>query len=317
MKRMMLLVLIIAAAIVVLSNGIGERLAVKAWHMLDSYAGPNTAAGPAVQADYAFVLDAATGKTLFAKNERQRTYPASTTKILTALIALESGKPDDIVTIGAEANPEDPEESRAGLRPGQQIRLYDLIEAALLPSGNDAARSIAVYIARKKAGKPGLGIEEAQKQFAALMNERAKKAGATDSRFVNPSGLHDPRHVSTARDMALIAKAAMDNPSFREAVRAVDYAASAVNAAGGATAKLPLSNTNQLLLPGSANYFEGATGIKTGFTDQAGYCLVSSASRQDKRVIAVVLHSTNKDVYPDARRLLEYGLRGAAAEAKR
>ncbi|WP_158606496.1 D-alanyl-D-alanine carboxypeptidase family protein [Paenibacillus ginsengarvi] len=317
MNRKLLVLLGIALLLLLAMNTSGGKI-VSAVRSLVGYAADGIMPGPGLQAEQALVLDASTGRVLFAKNERLRAYPASTTKILTALIALEKGKPDDIVTIGSEANPEDPEESRAGIRPGQQIKLYDLIEAALLPSGNDAARSLAVHIGRKAAGTPGLDAAEAQKQFAKLMNERAKKAGATDSHFVNASGLHDPKHYTTAKDMALIAKAAMANPAFREAVRATDYVVAATGArgGGGAGAKLALTNTNQLLQPGSPYYFEGATGIKTGFTDQAGYCLVSSVSAEGKQIIAVVLRSTGKDVYPDARKLLEYGLSQAAGAAK-
>ncbi|TNJ58659.1 D-alanyl-D-alanine carboxypeptidase [Paenibacillus hemerocallicola] len=309
MKRLTFAALGIALCIFITGTSIGNTFAsnARSW-VVRSFGGD----GLQLQAGHAFVMDAATGDVLYAKNDKQRAYPASTTKILTALIALEMGKPDELVTVGAEAQPEDPEESRAGLRAGQKLKLYDLVEAALLPSGNDAARTIAVHIARKSAGNPKLDIAQAQQQFAKLMNKRAKKAGATRSNFVNPSGLHDPEHYSTARDLALIAKAAMENERFRQAVQVTGYEASPVNAGGGAAAKLSLTNTNQLLQPGSAYYFKGATGIKTGFTDQAGYCLVSSVARDGKRIIAVVLRSTSKDVYPDAVMLLEHGLDKAA-----
>ncbi|GAA3401685.1 D-alanyl-D-alanine carboxypeptidase family protein [Paenibacillus hodogayensis] len=282
----------------------GGRLAAKAQTLWSR----NIGGAPDLQASYAFMIDAADGEVLYAKNEKKRAYPASTTKILTTLLALELGKPDEIVTVGQEADPEDPEESRAGLRRGQKLKLYDLVKAALLPSGNDAARTLGVHIGRKTAGNPAMSVGEAQEEFAKLMNKRAKKAGATNSHFVNPSGLHDPQHYSTARDLALIAKAAMANKLFREAVLATDSVVVSAPGGSGQTVKLTLANTNQLLQPGSSNYFPGATGIKTGFTDEAGYCLVSSAASDGKEVIAVVLQSTSKDVYPDARKLLELGL---------
>lgn len=313
MKRLTFAALGIAIFIFITGTSIGSTFASNAWSWVDRSFGGD---GLQLQAGHALVMDASTGEVLYAKNDKQRAYPASTTKILTALIALEMGKPDELVTVGAEAQPEDPEESRAGLRSGQKLKLFDLVEAALLPSGNDAARTIAVHIARKSAGDPKLDIAQAQRQFAKLMNKRAKKAGATHSNFVNPSGLHDPEHYSTARDLALIAKAAMENERFRQAVQATDYEAMPVNAGRGAAAKLSLTNTNQLLQPGSAYYFKGATGIKTGFTDQAGYCLVSSVGRDGKRIIAVVLRSTSKDVYPDAVMLLEHGLAKAAPDGK-
>jgi D-alanyl-D-alanine carboxypeptidase (penicillin-binding protein 5/6) len=312
MKRLVFGVLCIALCFAAVGTPVGKSLTSSAWSRVSrSFGGANVD----IQAKHALVIDAATGKVVFAKNDRERAYPASTTKILTALIALETGKPDELVTVGAEARPEDPEESRAGLRPGQRLKLYDLVEAALLPSGNDAARTLAVHVARKTEGNPNLGAAEAQKQFVELMNKRARKAGATHSHFVNSTGLHDPDHYSTARDLALIAKAAMENERFRQAVQATGYEAVAVNGAGGAVAKLSLTNTNQLLQTDSANYFKGANGIKTGFTDQAGYCLVSSVAKNGKKVIAVVLHSTGKDVYPDAAKLLTHGLDKTAPAA--
>lgn len=304
MKRFALAALFIGLCLALAGTTMGDTLASEARSLIDRSLGGD---GLGLQAEHALLIDAATGEVLYAKKDKNRAYPASTTKILTALIALETGKPDELVTVGAEARPEDPEESRAGLRQGQTLKLYDLVEAALLPSGNDAARTIAVHIARRSVGDPDLDIAAAQRHFAKLMNKRAKKAGAVHSHFVNPSGLHDSKHYSTARDIALIAKAAMENKQFREAVRRTGYEALPVDAAGLA-AKLALTNTNQLLQPGSAYYFQGATGIKTGFTDQAGYCLVSSAIRDGKEVIAVVLRSTSKDVYPDAWKLLQYGL---------
>lgn len=304
-RRTVVVLLVVALAAVWISRGNGDGFAAKARSVLAEMSGVGNVQTE-LQADYAYMIDAKNGNALYAKNERRRAYPASTTKILTTLLALELGKPDDKVKIGSEANPEDPEESRAGLRPGQTMKLYDLVEAALLPSGNDAARSLAVHIARQVDKRPDLDGATAQRRFAELMNKRAKKAGATDSHFTNPSGLHDPDHYSTARDMALIAKAAMANPLFRSAVKATDYAASAINSSG-ASAAMALANTNQLLQPGSPYYFPGATGIKTGFTDQAGYCLVSSAESGGREVIAVVLHSTSQDVYPDALKLLRLG----------
>ncbi|WP_158289264.1 D-alanyl-D-alanine carboxypeptidase family protein [Paenibacillus flagellatus] len=300
----------IALIVIAAFQASGSPYASKARSLVERTVGTavSTVASGGLQAEYALVIDAETGKTIYAKNERERAYPASTTKIVTALLALELGKPDELVTVGDEALPEDPEESRAGLKPGQRLKLYDLVEAALLPSGNDAARTIAVHFGRKAAGDPQLDEDAAQREFAKLMNKRAKKAGATNTRFVNASGLHDPNHYTTARDIALIAKDAMANKLFRQAVRATDYTASTGAAGAGGFAKAAWSNTNQLLQPGSAHYFEGATGIKTGFTDQAGYCLVSSASKGGKSVIAVVLRSTSKDVYPDAKKLLELGL---------
>lgn len=316
MKRKKLTAAAIGMAIlfIISNNAADGRLAEKARHFVGSAAalqvggvtGRETGS-VRIQAEHAIVIDSGTGKVLFAKNDKAKAYPASTTKILTALVALEVGKPDERVTVGPEASPEDPEESRAGLRPGQQMKLYDLVAAALLPSGNDAARVIAVHIGRKSAGDPAMSAGDAQREFVKMMNKRAKEAGAVRSSFVNATGLHDPNHYTTARDMGNIAAAAMSNPLFRQAAASGTYTAVATEAKG-VSQRIAVTNRNQLLQPDSANYFEGATGIKTGFTDQAGYCLVSSASRGGRQVIAVVLKSTNERVYPDTRELLEDAL---------
>jgi D-alanyl-D-alanine carboxypeptidase (penicillin-binding protein 5/6) len=263
-------------------------------------------AGIRIEASRAILIDADTGETLYAKNEQDRAYPASTTKILTALLALELGNLQETVTVGREVEPIDPEESRAGLHEGQRIRLYDLVQAAMLPSGNDAARAIAVHIGRKASQNPGLGIAEAQNVFAGLMNERAKSAGARHSHFANPHGLHDPNHYSTAGDLAKIAREAMKNELFADIAHSVSHKAAVAEADGSVTA-LTVANRNQLIIPGSENFMKEATGIKTGFTDQAGYCLVSSAERNGRTLIAVVLDSTAQGVYNDTKLLIEYG----------
>jgi len=316
MKRTAIAVLGIALALMWIAGTIDSPLVSKMRSLVSRSVGEAMAAvGGTPEADYAYVIDAATGKELEAKNATRRAYPASTTKILTVLLALELGAPSEIVTVGNEVQPEDPEESRAGLRPGQRLSLYDLVEAAVLPSGNDAARAIAVHIGRKSAGKPNLDADQAQREFARLMNKRAKQAGATGSNFVNPTGLHDRNHYTTARDMALIAREAMNNKLFRQAVSATEYT---IRSDGpGRAAGMPLVNTNQLLQQGGPNYFKGATGIKTGFTDQAGYCLVASATDEAGRtVIAVVLHSTSSGVYPDAAGLLNRGFAKLEASSK-
>lgn len=259
-----------------------------------------------VEAEAGLLIDADTGEILYRKNAERRMYPASTTKILTALVAIERGDLDEVVTVGEEVWMATPGESRAGLRPGERWTLRDLIKAMLLPSGNDAARTIAVHIARKEFGE-ALDTEEALARFAELMNERAAAAGATDSHFVNPHGLHDEAHYSTALDLARIAVAAMQLPEFREIVR-IDLE-DVVPVAAEDEKSVLLFNRNRLVNPGSDYYFPAATGIKTGYTSAAGWCLVSSAEADGRRIIAVVLNSSQTGVWTDSIRLLEYGLR--------
>jgi serine-type D-Ala-D-Ala carboxypeptidase (penicillin-binding protein 5/6) len=243
------------------------------------------------------LMDEGSGKILYAKNENKRLYPASTTKILTALIALEKGNLNDQVKVGTEVTMKTNDESTAGLRQGQVVPLKVLLRAMLLPSGNDAARTIAVYIAKKDSGNSNMNPEEGIRYFANLMNRKAKEVGATHSHFINPHGLHNPNHYSTAKDLAFIAREARKNLVFREIVSEEAYKNSSFT----------FYNRNELVNRSSDNFFQGADGIKTGFTDQAGHCLVSSATRDGKNLISVVLHSSKEGVYSDSTALLEYG----------
>lgn len=258
-----------------------------------------------LEAEGVAVIDQDTGELLLSKHEKKRLYPASTTKILTALLAIELGDLDEQVTVGEEILRIGSDESKAGLQVGESLSLAELLNALMLPSGNDAANTIAVHIARKVSNEPQLESDEAFQLFASLMNERARQTGATDSHFVNPHGLHDRKHYTTAYDMALIAQEAMRNQSFREIVRTDVYDRDVMEQ--NHPEKEVFVNRNELLQEGSEHYFAGTTGIKTGFTSQAGSCLVSSATRNGVDLIAVVLHSTEEDVWHDSIELLEYG----------
>lgn len=252
---------------------------------------------PGLEGEGMILLDEKTGEVLFSSQDTKRLYPASTTKILTALITLEKGNPDDLITVGKEVHLRTSDESSAGLKQGQKLQLRDLTSAMLLPSGNDAARTAARYIARIDSGQT-MSPEESEVYFAKLMNQRAKEIGAKASHFVNPHGLHDSNHYSTAKDMALIAREAMKNPEFRTLVAESRHQST--------DSKTAFINRNKLISSGDY-YFQGADGIKTGYTDEAGYCLVASASRDNRSLISVVLHSTAEGVWKDSSKLLNYG----------
>lgn len=258
-----------------------------------------------IEGEAGLLIDVESGEVLYEKNASRRMYPASTTKILTALVAIETGDLDEIVIVGEEILEAGWDESRAGLRVGEHWMLRDLIKALLLPSGNDAARTIAVHIARSEYGDH-LTIDEAFEQFAAMMNRRAQLAGATHSHFTNPHGLHDDHHYTTAMDIALIAIDAMRLPEFREIVQL--ELGEAVRADAHAEV-IRLANRNRLLDEGSDYYYPAATGIKTGYTTTAGWCLVASAEEGGREVVAVVLNSSQLGVWTDSIRLLEYGLK--------
>ena len=235
-------------------------------------------AGPAIRAGAAILIEAETGTVLFAHNEHERRPMASTTKIMTALVALENAALQDVATVSREAV--QVPGSDAGLRPGQTLTVLELLHGLLLPSGNDAANVIAEHVAGS------------QPAFVDLMNARAHELGALRTRFANAHGLDAPDHYSTAYDLAIIARAAMRFPTFSQIVATKVFEPASISRTW--------RNTNRLLWS-----FEGVEGVKTGTTSGAGYCLVAAASRSGMRLIAVVLGSPDR--YDDAVRLLEYG----------
>ncbi|WP_068775211.1 D-alanyl-D-alanine carboxypeptidase family protein [Paenibacillus sp. FJAT-26967] len=273
-----------------------------AWNSLRTKVIGNVILPGDLEGEAALLLDADSGSVLYDKNENLRLYPASTTKIMTTLIALEKGDLDQQIIVGDEIRESDPGESSAGLREGQRLTLRDLIAAMMLPSGNDAARTVACYIARKDSGQE-LTAQQSIRYFASLMNTKARKIGAKDSHFMNPHGLHHDDHYTTAHDIALITQIAMKNETFRSIVDEPRHTAIS------AGTSISFENRNQLLLQDGEFYFQGVNGVKTGFTDEAGYCLVSSAGRDGRNLIAVVLKSTRSGIWTDSQKLLRYGFK--------
>ncbi|MGI6143271.1 MAG: D-alanyl-D-alanine carboxypeptidase family protein [bacterium] len=252
-------------------------LAVILLNSLPAYAGP-----PLVTASAAVLMDARTGTVLYAKEPYTKRAPASTTKILTGLLAIELGDLQDIVVISKKAGYT--EGSTAELKPGERIRLEALLHGALLPSGNDACVAIAEHLCGSEA------------IFVELMNHKAKAIGAWDTNFRNPHGLHEPGHYTTAYDLALIARYALQNRKFQEIVRRKRR----VVKPEGEGWHHYFASTNQLLWE-----YEGADGVKTGTTLEAGPCLVASATREGRQLISVVLNSNDR--WGDSVRLLDYG----------
>ncbi len=240
----------------------------------------NNTGGVAVSAAAAVLMDAETGQILFAKNPHQKRPIASTTKIMTALVAIECGNLKGMTTVGKNAA--GVEGSSIYLREGEHLSLEELLYGALMRSGNDACVAIAEHIAGKEA------------IFVNIMNCQALRLGAFNTNFMNTNGLPDDRHLSTAYDLALITRYALRNPVFQ---RIVSTRSKSIN---GPRQPRSLSNTNKMLWS-----YQGANGVKTGTTSKAGRCLVSSATRNGHRLIAVVLNSGDR--YRDSIHLLDYG----------
>lgn len=245
--------------------------------------GPGFPAGsPFLTATAAVLMDARSGEILYDRASHLEWPPASTTKIMTALVAIEAAPLDTPILISSRVA-RFRTGSVVGLPEGRRIPLHDLLYGLMLQSGNDAAMAIAEGIG---------GTEDA---FVARMNDEARRLGATDTHFASPHGLYAPDNYSTAYDLALLARVAMENPVFREVVRTRRW--TLVLPTG---ARRFLWNHNRLL-----SRYQGADGVKTGYIHQAGQTLVASAVRDGWRLIAVLLHA--RDLWGDAARLLSYG----------
>ncbi len=245
------------------------------------------------------------GKILYEKNSGERFYPASTTKIMTALLLLEHTSPDEMVTVGEEVFLVGPDSSTSGLTLGDRISVKDLLYAIMLPSGNEAAYAAAVYAARQACSRPEMPVQEALDYFTGLMNDRARELGALHTHFANPDGYHDPDHYTTAYDLALIAREALNKDLIRKAAGSRAHQAAVLR--DGSPVTLKWFNTNWLLHPDLPHYYSRATGLKTGHTPEAGGTLVATAADGDLELIAVLLKSTTESRFQEAASLFDYG----------
>ena len=250
-----------------------------------------------IYSDAALLMDFKTGNVLYSKNSEEKMYPASTTKILTAIIALEKCNLNDIVTVSSSAISTIPSGySSAYLSDGEEISVNDLLTVFLVHSANDAGYILAEHISGS--------IDE----FAKLMNEKALEIGCKNTHFTNPSGIHDEDHYTTANDLALIARYCMQNSKFRDIVSMKTCTINSTNKFG----IRKYTNTNDLINPSSKYYLEECVGIKTGYTAQAKNCLISACSKNNIGLICVVLganqlHSGESSRYQDSINLFKYG----------
>lgn len=237
---------------------------------------------PIINSRIGLIYDRKSGKVIWGKNDNKRSAMASTTKIMTCIIVLENANLNDEVTVSSRAAGTGG--SRLGLKKGDKITIHDLLYGLMLRSGNDAAVALAEHIGGDKEG------------FAKLMNSKAKELGLKDTHFVTPHGLDDPEHYTTAYELAKITDYALKNEMFAKIVNTKDYTVS-INGYSKA-----LNNTNELL-----GYLQGVNGVKTGFTNNAGRCLVTSINRNNFEIITVVLGADTKKIRTtDSIKLIEY-----------
>ena len=227
-------------------------------------------------AESAILIDANTGKVLFEKNIDQKMYPASTTKIMTAILAIENCDLDDKVVVNYNAISTIPYGySTAELITDEELTVKQLLEVLLVHSANDAANVLGMHV--------GGSIES----FVAMMNSKAQELGCSNTNFTNTYGLHEENHYSTAKDLAIIAKYCMQNSSFRHFVSQPTCQIAPTNKHAARSFK----NTNNLIDTSSSYYYKYAIGIKTGYTKEAGNCLISASKKDNFETIAVVLNT--------------------------
>ena len=266
-----------------------------------------------IYSEAAILIDSKTGKVLYEKESNIQKYPASTTKILTAIIALEKCDLNENITASYDAvTCIESGYTKADIQPGETFTLEQLLDVLMLQSANEAANVIAEHISGSIS------------EFSNLMNEKAKEIGCLNTNFVNANGCHDANHYSTAYDMALIMKYCMENEDFRKIIQKEEcslpltefWQEEQVREYGERTFK----NTNSLLNPESRYYYPYCIGGKTGFTTPAKNCLISVANKDGFETIAVILHAETTEEglsarYIDTINLFEYGYNNYDAES--
>ncbi len=252
---------------------------------------------PVIQSEGAVLMDASTGTLLFSKNGETRYYPASITKLMTALLVAEKCNLSETVTFSKAATTN--LESGAvtlGLTEGDKLTVEQSLYGLMLKSANEVANGLAEHV----SGSVGA--------FSALMNARAKELGCTGTNFVNPNGLNSTSHYTTPHDMALIARAAYQNDTVKKVSSTLSYQIPATKKASARTVTMG----HKMLNPGDSRYYQGVIGGKTGFTSLAGNTLVTCVEQNGVRLIAVIMKSKSIH-YEDTKSLLDYGFALKAA----
>lgn len=238
------------------------------------------------------LLDAPSGEVLFANNEHKPLYPASTTKMMTLLLAIEQNDLDRMVVIPECAADVPVDSSLVPIYAGEEMRMRDLLYGLMIRSGNDAANAVAQLT--------GGSIEA----FVSRMNERATELGMNNTHFVNPHGYHNADHMTTAHDLAVLARYGLTNADFAQISTCLSYQMPAT----ALRAPLLLENRYEIFDPASPYYIEGAAGVKSGYTSHAGFCYVGAAQDDGRTLIAVVLGArTRNQAWTDLKRLFAYG----------
>lgn len=263
---------------------------------------------PETSAEAVFVAESSTDSIIYSKEADKKMYPASLTKLVTALVTLDNLKETDIITVGEEINTIPAGASTSRVKVGETLTIENALRGLLLPSGNDLSCTLALNVVNKIKGT-NLSYEEAEVEFAKLMNEKAVSLGATHSNFVNPNGLHNDNHYSTARDLYIISKAFLKNSTLSSIVGMANFSGDGADRSIYSDKTISTynwTNTNSLISSSTYKY-EYTTGIKTGSTAEAGKCLAASAEKDGIQLISIMLNSTEEVRWRDTASLFEYG----------
>ena len=252
--------------------------------------------GPSIFADSAVVMDIGSGAILYDKRSNEQHYPASITKILTTLVALENAELTDKVTFSEDSiSFLEYGDAHIGMKPGEEISLEDALYAVLLASANEVSYAVAESVGTTMGG----GYDT----FIQAMNDRAKEIGCTNSHWVNANGLHDDQHYTTAHDMAVIGAEVFGHEEFRKITSTLQHIIPPTNLV---PEQRVFQQNHKMLQPSNPHYYEYCVGGKTGFTDQAKTTLVTFADNGDMQLVAVNLKSYGVNVYTDTRAMFDY-----------
>lgn len=256
------------------------------------------------------LMEESTGRVLYARNEHQRMYPASMSKMLTALVVMDNLRLDDVVIVGGEIR-NMPAGFATGLHvEGEAITVRMLLKVLIIRSSNEAGRVLALEVIRQREGRRNIPYDDATKRaFSVLLMEKARGLGATNSNFNNPYGLHSEGHFSTAYDMALITRAFMQNDFLAEVAGMRVFEGDGLEGrfhADGQGRFYSLVNTN-LMLPGAAHGHPYIIGARTGFTTPAGHCFAAAAYNNGLGLVSVVMGGNDPERWQDTRRLIDFG----------
>lgn len=248
---------------------------------------------PELTSQAAILMDADSGTILYAKNATQMMYPASTTKLMTALLTVETIAPEEIITFSRSAVTTLPAgSSHIGMRTGEHLTMKDCLYGILLPSANEVANALAEHISGSVSN------------FVSLMNQKADELGLIHTHFSNPNGLHEDDHYSCAYDLAIILQQCIQNSTFLEVASRPTYVREPDQLLNK---RIPMATTNDMIRPNREYYDPDVICGKTGWTEQAGRCLVSYASRNGMNLICVTMNAVAPNQFTDTKQLLDYG----------